>query len=325
MFTIVFMILRFSASVNAGNRRASEFEALARKWAPLIRLDKCELWKPSSVDFFLKNVNLVSGDGKIIKTQLDSCNLPQCDENCYLQTKEEIPTPSTWDLKFFFGQSLSDVPLYVFIDQTNPTRLRIRYSVFSPYNRGKPVCIGRILRDHCPCELIQGKCFCPRETKCEGYYKEFGHHVSDWEYMDLFFDPTGRIPAAINLISHGIPAVYFFNGKDFVNRQTGQKIQFHGTHPIAYKTRGSHGFRSAAGEVVYFRLFGNNELSDITSDGEEWKTWENLQITQVKRKYTGDFSFANYKGRWGNLKRGCEFYEAVSGECILGNGIRLSI
>ena len=83
--------------------------------------------------------------------------------------------------------------------------------------------------------------------------------------------------------------------------------------------------KSHAGQVVYFRLFGNNELSDITSDGEEWQTWKNLQITQSERKIHRWFSFANYRGRWGNLKRGCDFYEAFSGECVLGNGIRLSI
>jgi len=294
---------------------------LSVKWAPLVKLAKGDRWRPSSVDFFLANSKLVNGKGATIKNTLRAYNLPKCDKNCHIRTKASMKSANTNNLRVFYGQRPTKVPVYVFIKQT-AREIRLHYAFYYPYNYGKEICIGYQARNMCVCPKFFGNCPCPRVTQCFGVKKRFGNHVGDWENIDVYLNKDGT-KKFIDLTAHGDKDRYKWNGKSFKNKD-GKVIKFYRGHPIVYSAYGSHGSWPYAGRFVYKKVFGNNELADKTSDGGlKWKTWRNVQIIMVKRKgssYKGRTRWVNFKGRWGNKKRTCGIYEKISDQCVLNGG-----
>ena len=70
--------------------------------------------------------------------------------------------------------------------------------------------------------------------------------------------------------------------------------------PIGYIASGSHGFWAKPGTFTYAKalIF---KLQDKTSDkGVKWDTRDNLVTLNYPDTYSGELSWLNYKGWWGN-------------------------
>ena len=291
------------------------------RWAPQVRLHKNEEFKPSSVDFFLQNVNLRGGSSP---GALKQSNLPACNDKCHLQSKESLGGASGTRPGFLKGQT-GDVPVYAIVEDKGNGAKEITYWTFYPYNRGKRVCIGVFWNNHCPCAEVFGNCLCPRLNGCMGGYSTFGHHVGDWERVRVRLQ-NGQ-PQWYYLWIHdsGVTNKYGgafnWNGREFTAR--GIALQNSGGHPIVYAADGSHGIWPNPGKHTYKNL-GVDTLSDYTGDGGTyWNTWNNVKIVEYNknRQYSGEFQFLEFKGRWGNKEDGCNNpVSKISGECILANG-----
>lgn len=145
----------------------NDLRLLASVWAPSVRLAKDEKWNPSSVEYFLRNVKLEKY-GESCK--LNPYNLPTCESDCYLTTRESLGKPESPKPDFLRGQDPDQVPVYVFITQEEDV-VEFDYKFFYPYNLGKKACVGA---------KIGGKCI--------GKTERFGNHVGDWENVKIRFE-----------------------------------------------------------------------------------------------------------------------------------------
>ncbi|XP_066916542.1 uncharacterized protein [Clytia hemisphaerica] len=308
MFLVIFLaIIQIASSNNA-------MKQLAEKYAPLIRMAKGDPWRPSSVEFFLKHTKLT---GNINQAHVTTSNLPKCPQRgCYLTTKQNMNKDTTSNLPVFYGEPLDKAPIYAF-HETTPTEIIIDYYTFYPYNRGKTICIGIAGSGKCE-KRVWGVCIF-YSPKCAGYAKSFGHHVGDWEGIKIVFH-ANRSPKYIQFRAHGTKYTFNYQNGNFI--RNGESIRFHGNHPIVYSAWGSHGARITAGSHVYQTIPVNNKLTDVTSDGPAWHTWRNVVLIQKKKvgEYTGNESWVNFRGRWGNKKRSCDFWERISNECVQNSG-----
>ncbi len=88
---------------------------------------------------------------------------------------------------------------------------------------------------------------------------------------------------------------------------------------------GSHATYAAPGLNVYLTLGSGFNLTDPTARGPVWNTWQALNVIQylVPGQYTGDASWLNWGGMWGNPKDGCNATDLVTkltGDCPLNSG-----
>ncbi|XP_020894826.1 uncharacterized protein LOC110233834 [Exaiptasia diaphana] len=300
--------------------RGNNLHQLARVWAPAVKLAQGETWKPSSVDFFLRHVNVVGGPNP---QPLRPNNLPTCNRNCYLKSKGRLNCASCTNLPFLHGEHPSKVPVYTTIVKKG-SEIQFVYRFFFPYNRGKRVCVGLHGGGRCPCPKTPWGCPCPR-IYCVGGYSTFGQHVGDWEHMKIVFR-NNRLHSMFlsthnSAITNKHAGTFLWNGLTF--QKGHKKLKLEGcTHGVAYAALGSHGFWPNVGNHVYKNLPNGEKLVDKCSHGEAWNTWNTLKIVDQKPRgqYTGDFKFLNFNGRWGNRERGCGLAKKVLNVCILEHG-----
>lgn len=188
-------------------------QQLARKWAPLVYLDKHEIYRPSSVPFFFKHVMLESNPS----LKLTVHNIPKCNSSCFLVTKEPLAT-GTSTLPFFTGQPLRKVPVYTVIKLAGLATV-ISYWFFSPYNLGKVVCTDRLDGDRCLGEKLL-----------------LGNHLGEWEHIDVKF--VNEKPVSIHLFYHNLRHDFIYDGCNFVNSRGQPNIKFYRSHPIIFSARG---------------------------------------------------------------------------------------
>ena len=67
---------------------------LIYNWAPLIKLDQNEVWRPSGVEHFFSNTKLEGCSDQPDPSSLTGSNLERCNTNSYLNTKESLSCPS---------------------------------------------------------------------------------------------------------------------------------------------------------------------------------------------------------------------------------------
>lgn len=265
---------------------------MVKQYAPLIYLDKDEEFYPASVEYFFKYVN-------------NDFSQPRFD------TKEKINCPSCTNLPFFRGQAVTDnqVPIYAHIvpkPKIGKDITDVIYWMFYPYNRGKRVCISPI--------YINGNCW--------GKYSTFGHHVGDWEHVTIRFKKSE--PIKIYLSQHADGEVYDWG--DYRLRLYTNENSITATHPVVYSAKGSHGLYATSGNHIYRKIFNGDHLTDITSQGDAWKSWNNVKIFEWAPvgQYNEKYAWLNYQGRWGNYKDGCTFlginFENLFKSCILNTG-----
>jgi len=280
-------------------------DELVRKWAPQVRLHHNEEFMPSSVDFFLRNVNLKGGR---TPGALTPSNLPACNGNCYLDSKESLGGASGTRPAFLKGQDPRNVPVYAIVEDKGRDTLEITYWTFYPYNRGKRVCIGVF-----------------SFAGCIGGYSTFGHHVGDWERVRVKL-VKGQ-PQWYYLWIHGSEVTnkyggaFNWNGREFMRGN--KALAMYQGHPVVYSADGSHGIWPNGGKHTYKKLPNGDTLADYTGDGGKyWNTWNNLKIVNFNkyRSYSGEFQFLEFQGRWGNRKSDCGIAAKISGECILNDG-----
>lgn len=218
--------------------------------------------------------------------------------NGYRVTKQPLGCDSCTDPAFLVGDKpdATKIPVYAMVVQKNDgITTDLVYWMFYPYNNGKRVCVGLYV------PLIG----------CVGGYSTFGNHVGDWEHVTVRL--VNMVPTQILLSQHDGGAT--FNWGD-------SRVQMRGTHPVLYAATGSHGLYHDTGRHTYNRLPNGDTLNDDTSAGIAWNTWSNLVEIQGMPlgQYTGNLSWLNFAGRWGNPKSGCAFSSLVSDECVLNDG-----
>jgi hypothetical protein len=152
-----------------------------------------------------------------------------------------------------------------------------------------------------------------------------GHHVGDWEHTTVRFEHNRLHSMYLSIhdskVTRQFGGSFRWNGKVFHKGNRFLKMEYC-THGVVYSAKGSHGMWPSSGNHIYMRLPNGDTLVDRCSDGTSWQTWRFLKVVMHKPKgqYRGQFTFLNFKGRWGNRKRGCGLVEKVSGECMLNNG-----
>ncbi len=166
----------------------------------------------------------------------------------WVRSTEALGSPS--DTLPFFGGDLDNAPVYAFYADKGMDVVDLVYFFWYPYNRGKEV-VDTI----------------------------WGNHVGDWEHITVRLlrgEDDVLSPSQIYLSAHSFGGVY----------EWGEVEHFEETHPVVYSAEGSHGVWSTPGDHVYMtigeKVLGAcvtlvcTDLTDITSAGTAWDTWENV-------------------------------------------------
>jgi hypothetical protein len=230
------------------------------------------------------------------------------DGNYWLKTKTPLRSPSDNSLPLFQGdKNLNQVPVYAFAVEKGEF-LDLIYFTFYPYNRGK--------------EVLNTK---------------WGNHVGDWEHITvrlawLLNSRTKQWslePLGMYLSAHNFGGAYPWG--DVIKADNLGNESSQGTHPIVYSAWGSHGFWTRAGSHNY-----EISLTDETSQGTRWPTWNNVRTYDyAAKKGLGGLSWPGWMStdyqnpgagnladpaagaiyRWGNPESGM-----CVGECRLNDG-----
>jgi hypothetical protein len=242
----------------------------------------------------------------------EECNLESDYLKYWLQTWEGLGSPSDV-LPFFRGCNgystsnpctINDAPVYAFwvkksfqMGESLFDFVDLVYFFYYPYNRGKEV-IDTI----------------------------FGSHVGDWEHVTMrlmwaYDDQTGWSlqPVQMYISAHDFGGTYDWAAIPKIND----------THPVVYSAWGSHGVWLTAGEHDYGEVcyvVACEDLTDWTSEGTAWDTWNNMAALDYNAKQglggsiwplwmSNDFTNPGTCGnpsdpacgpiyRWGNMRRG---------------------
>jgi len=169
-------------------------------------------------------------------------------------------------LPFFYGCdnyyrndcSYTDMPAYAFWHEETVGEgdmsfefVDLVYFFFYPYNRGK-----RVLS--------------------YTYYS----HVGDWEHLtvrltwqwDEQTQNWSLKPVGVYLSAHSFGSAYAW-----------EQVPKEGTHPIAFAAKGSHGLWIDAGIHKYGQAL-EEDLTDHTSEGSHWDTWNLLEYFDFDEK-----------------------------------------
>ncbi|CAL4168249.1 unnamed protein product [Meganyctiphanes norvegica] len=206
---------------------------------------------------------------------------------------------------------------------TQKQRFSVTYWMFYPYNHGKKVCsinLGWL-----------GKLFKPRVNGvCHGQEIVMGNHIGDWEHISIdFIDNT---PEAMYVSSHTFGAFYKYNPDKNLFYYTHQDtraginlsinfpefVYMDNNHPVLYSALGSHGLWSKPGVHQYSGL---PLLYDVTASGDQWNTWENLDVIDLRNEESLSMPYRKwlgYEGRWGNPPKNC--HALLGGFCQQNHG-----
>ena len=172
--SILFLLL---AAQHSSGEISQEAIELSQQWAPLIWLQNDEVFFPSTVDFYIRELQVRDEDEEVVQEDPTASTIVSGPgtEDLHLNTIEDIKCVNCFE-DFFFGQPPSEfgpAPVYTHIreygDECNT--IDVSYKVFYPYNYGKDVCIG-VPQD---------------DGDCVGYQSAFGNHMDDWEGATIRF------------------------------------------------------------------------------------------------------------------------------------------
>ncbi|WP_240359634.1 Vps62-related protein [Pyxidicoccus trucidator] len=273
-------VLNKSATANPELQGLPVDGATALQFAPRIWLHAGEYYFPSSVEFFLPNVQ---------------------EQNGYLVTRQPLGCDSCTDPQFLDGQRPDQVPVPMYVEvvhrtsQGAPTNITdLIYWNFYPYNNGKRVCIGW---------------YSP--WGCAGGYSTFGNHVGDWEHLTVRLI-DGR-PYAVYLSQHASGQTFLFGAKELAvlgwHPEAYAALGSHGLYPDAAR----HIYQN----LPNGDFLADDTSRGLAWDG--WVRpvvfpWQPLG------SYTGSLSWLNITSDWGNPASGCEWSEPVAGQCVLNSG-----
>ena len=211
-------------------------QVILETYAPRVWFPANEEYWPSSVEFAFPHLERFA-DGN---------------GQHWVQTIDPLDEPS--DTLPFFAGELATAPVYGYWADKGGGVVDLVYYMYYPYNRGK--------------ELVD---------------TIWGNHVGDWEHITvrLLLNPDESFtPSQVYLSAHSFGGAYDWNG--------GEVELFEGTHPVVYSAWGSHGIWAQPGDHVYMEIGETDpffdvcitlicaELTDETSAGVAWDTWENV-------------------------------------------------
>ncbi|XP_045467328.1 vacuolar protein sorting-associated protein 62 isoform X1 [Harmonia axyridis] len=326
--TIIIFILSFKRSLVFGEQSDEvnskkfydQVEFLIRSWAPLIYLAPGELFKPSGIDDFVKNVYPANADGlRLTKKVLQN-------EKLYMKTLQDVESLKNDKASFLHGKDdIQSVPAYGLVtychkdpqnvESKTSLNFFVSYWFFYPYNLGKEICfLGRV-----PTPSVFSACF--------GRKVYMGDHVGDWEHVTLSFRGE-KHPDSIFVSTHEFGAYYKYNKflHTFIyesqrsNIKMIQNIRFpkflllKNNHPVLFSAWGSHGFWSEPGNHTYSVV---PKLQDFAGFGNKWETWKNLKIYHMG--FDGLPKWISFRGRWGNPRSNCILFKNL-GLCKQADG-----
>ncbi|KAJ3667000.1 hypothetical protein Zmor_002411 [Zophobas morio] len=252
---VLFLLLAFGLTTLQAND-ADLIKQLVIQWAPLVWISPEEKYYPSSINHFLKNVQLVNENGKTIMLPINGTDIPQYNtKSLQLVTTCDLDSLIKSGNSFLNGHipKMYSVPTYAIISpcspnssfranilykKTNPNLyFSVSYWTFYPFNKGKDICfLGKV-----PVVPIFGRCFGHRTT--------IGSHVGDWEHMTLFFNGN-PFPSEMYIAIHNTGGYYTlaphqqhfkFDVYRKVLNQTSPHCANQGGHPVLFSATGSHG------------------------------------------------------------------------------------
>ena len=291
-------------------------------YAPRVWIAVNESYWPSSVDWAFPHLFRTPCVDTVVGM---ICGTPYPGAQYWLFTKESVEGSGVLD--FFRGCNgystsnpctTNDVPVYAYwVKKSVPVGedlfdfVDLVYFFYYPYNRGKEVA----------------------NTVWES-------HVGDWEHvtvrlMWVYDDQTGWSvqPVQMYLSAHSFGGIYEW--------ETTPK--FNNTHPVVYSAWGSHGVWLTAGEHDYGEacyVVACEDLTDWTSEGTPWDTWNYLEAFDYNAKQglggsiwplwmSDDFTNPGTCGnpsdpacgpiyRWGNTENEC--WSDPIGQCLMTTG-----
>ncbi|KAG7167118.1 vacuolar protein sorting-associated protein TDA6-like 2 [Homarus americanus] len=300
---LVVVVSGATAEASKPDPKLKNLQDIIEAWAPLVWLHPEEVFFPSSVDFHFQHTEVKTSNETVVQTSPDRYTVltgPDTSD-MHLNSVPDLDCPDCL-LDWFAGENATPVKVstYVFIRDYNDScgTVDVVYRSFYPYNYGKDVCVDW---EHYSIRIRNNKV-----TKCYVSVHSFGASYTWNDTTNNFqFLEGEESRVAIDVINVTYP-------------KTVEVVE--GFHAELFSANGSHGLWSQLGthEYVHFPI----HLRDQTERGYPWRTWENLEVVNYDpdTEYEGELHYLGYRGRWGNLKRGCEVFEVVSGECILDSG-----
>lgn len=261
---------------------APEDLQLAIKYAPQWKFHPEEIYFPSTVDFFLSNVQALDANGRLVSASVCPSNLdslPNQGSRLYLSTNIEAGKKG-----FLRGQkpSISSPKAYAFVARKDNNVIDLYYWLFTPFNQGKFTALGVI-----------------------------GDHVGDWEYMAV---------RTVNGVATEVD--YHAHDNTGTGTVPWDKVpkDGEGGRPVGYVALGSHGFWASPGLHIYFNIPLIVTLEDWTGEGGVlWDIRNDLLVYDYPNTYTGPDAWLNYKGHWGNNgKKNCWWH--LLAECQVKEG-----
>lgn len=170
-------------------------------------------------------------------------------------------------LPYFYGQkNLTQVPTYVTIlpdpDDPNPAR-----TFANPLT-------GRIIATYFNLyPYNQGK---------NVFGTTWDNHVGDIEHVHIYFNK-------------GIPEKMTLSYHSFNMTLPWSNLTKEGDHPVIFSARGSHGLWSTPGDHAYLDF-----LTDQTSYGEKWETFQNIKF--LFPWYWSEIDWLTNIYKWGDLQ-----------------------
>lgn len=228
----------------------------------------------------------------------------------YLAAKQPLECPSCDNQDWFRGDReaflRNEIPVYTLaIPRPRLGVIDVTYFRFHAYNKGKDVCVGLYKTSH----------HSPTPRCIGGRHRTLGNHLGDWESTTVrldwkTLDPTG----------------YYYAAHHFGNAYNIDEIEVvEGTkHHVVYSALDSHGAWYRPGNHTYMTLPNREKLIDITvaNNGYEWDTWKNIELVvwDGKTLFDNEWSWMNFRGRWGNRREECYLWSWVNELCVLADG-----
>ncbi|GMK59779.1 hypothetical protein CspeluHIS016_0803850 [Cutaneotrichosporon spelunceum] len=296
--------------------KRAEMAKLLDKYAPVFKLASTERYYPSSVPFMLEHYEFVEWENgtrfepdKSLFTASRLNELPRKGKNQHLSvTPPHNPQPLVDGPESYFLYGPAGMPdgmeygddgrgrvhdeVYGFWVDNGRGVVDLWYWTYYPYNLGKEV----------------------------GYLGWLGNHVSDWERLRVRTVNGTAKSADFNTHSGGAFSAGTYRWSD---------LERFGERPIAYVASGSHGVWPTAGKHVYAQLLNLWQLVDMTDDhGAIWDTqghvvpieWWTGPNKAHKIRHTGNHSWLEFKGEFGNAGSSNCWWHAIVGVCQLVGG-----
>ena len=246
--------------------RTSTCQEIAKTFAPVVWLHKDDLFRPSSVQWYLERASLEYNnkktkieEGKITAVALISQHEGR-DESDFFKTpnrKNQKFNLKIRNVPEIMNGDLSTATCYVHI--RDKSDFDIQYWFFYPYNGA----LG----------------------------PNSGAHEADWEHITIRFrmaNPTVKGDIKEVYFSRHNETIWIKNEKD--------KIEFEGNRPVIFSARHSHANYSTP---YQHGGWGGTDKANRDVKWETWKIGGGLEFLEDNPSVDSDHSWNRFNGNWG--------------------------